>query len=86
MTTKKTTPEVNTVSQRIYIGPPFNGINRNTAFLNGLPPQFKKYEKSTALRGLLVNVEDFIKAQNEINQAGSYINCMYNKFSEEIKK
>lgn len=88
MTTKKNAtdvnPEVNI--QKIYIGPSFKGINQNTTFLNGLPPQLKKYEKSKALKGLLVSVDDFVNAQKELKQTGSYRNCMYKQFEKEITK
>lgn len=73
--------------QRAYVGPAFKDINSNVVFLGQLPTSLNTaMEECSAFKRLLVDVDDFAKAQKELENKDGVIFSSYKKACEYLKK
>jgi len=85
----KKSKAADTPDRLIYCGPslPNGMLNRYSVYKNGIPIHLKSvYEKSEALRGLLVSVSKFSNVEKKLGELGSEERRLFQKIEEEIKR
>lgn len=73
----------------IYIGPTVPGIARNNqVFTNGeLPKELTvKIEEETAIKALIIDVDQLAKADQQIKKENTALNVFYKKALRHLKK
>lgn len=86
-TTEEIVETTSDMKQLAYVGPSFKGVSHCTVFIGDLPSDLIEAQKvCSAFKNLIVELEDYGKAQEQLNQKDSVVFVSYKTACEYLKK
>ena len=84
--TKKNEAESAKEVQRAYVGPTFKSVTHCTVFIGELPKELQEAQKKCKFfNNLIVELKDYGKAQDDLQNANSITAISYKKACDFIK-